>query len=413
MGIQKFGQALQLLAAGVSGYQQGSRQKAERDYQTQKRADDRNYLEQQREQQSQDRQYRLDQRPIQEEKQAIEIGNLRDKATRAEIKKEGASALLALRTGGTEEVGKFWNKRFKNGKTGQFTVNQDGSWRNDFQDDATGEYGTEEASREDMERMLLLASSDSDSFIDALSEMEKSTAKRRADGSEFDRREGVKQGGRVELQGLKPRNSGITTTLPDGTIVQVGGDRLPKPVERKETQTVISMGQSLARLASIKKEYDPSFLTYQGKARNLISRLKSKADIDLSPEDRKYLKQSRRFTQAVNYEFNAYRKLITGAAAAMSELEDLKKAVINTDLSPDEFEAAYAEYVTELTRSMRIGNKLIREGLQPGTKQFGEALDGLYLSGGDDDLEARGNALMRQGLSAKDIVKKLKLEGYK
>jgi len=201
---------------------------------------------------------------------------------------------------------------------------------------------------------------------------------------------------------------------PDGTFsfIQGAGADIAKPTRNDAEEKVISAGESLARLQRIKANYDPAFLTYQGKGKAWYAGIKSKADFELNPEEKQFLSKRRRFTQGVNYEFNAYRKLITGAAAAVKELEDLKKAVINTDLSPAEFEAAYNEYSRELQRTVRIRNQILREGIKPGTKQFGERLDGLYISGGDDTAEARGSELEKLGTPPEQIVNILEQEGY-
>ncbi|MGH1374501.1 MAG: hypothetical protein ACRBBW_20865 [Cellvibrionaceae bacterium] len=206
--------------------------------------------------------------------------------------------------------------------------------------------------------------------------------------------------------------AGITISK-DGTV-QIGGEgsALGTPAENESQKRVISGGESLARLQTIRENYNPKFLTYSGKKDRWLSALKSKADIDLSSDERDMLTQHRKFSQSVNYEFNAYRKLITGAAAAVAELEDLKKAMISEDLSPVEFEAAFETYSDELKRTIRIRSKLLREGIHPGTKQYGERLDQMYLSGGDDDVDSRGAELEAQGKSSDQIVAVLESEGY-
>lgn len=205
-------------------------------------------------------------------------------------------------------------------------------------------------------------------------------------------------------------------TAPDGSMVSFGSgaaaSELQKPNAREVEERIISNGESLARLKTIKDNYNRDFLTYQGRFNNIKNAIKSKAGMNLSDEDRALLRQRRRFTQGVNTEFNAYRKLITGAAAAVQELESLKKAMISEDLSPDEFEAAFDEYSSELGRSIRIRNRLLREGLRPGTSQFGDSLDQLYISGADDDFETRGDELEAQGASPEEIVDILEQEGY-
>lgn len=216
----------------------------------------------------------------------------------------------------------------------------------------------------------------------------------------------------------QPGKPGSNTSLqvgPDGVVTFNQGrnnNELTKPALNESQEKTIGAGESLARLQRIKENYKPQFLTYQGKLSNLVSGIKSKAGAELTPEENQSLRQYRRFSQGVNFEFNAYRKLITGAAAALKEMEDLKKATINTDLSPAEFEASFNEYSRELQRTIRIRNKLIRNGIQPGSKQFGEELDGLFLSNGDDDIKQRGNELKAKGLAPQQIIDTLEQEGY-
>lgn len=215
------------------------------------------------------------------------------------------------------------------------------------------------------------------------------------------------------LDAIPQQKNGISIDK-DGNI-QIGGSgptNLNKPAINDAQERVISHGESLARLKGIKDSYDPSFLTLGGKVRDWATNMQSTAGFDISPEDRKKAMQHRRFSQQVNYEFNSYRKLITGAAAAVAELEDLKKAMISTDLSPLQFEAAFDTYSDELSRTMRIRNKLLREGLQPGTEQYGSALDQLYMSGSDDDINMRGAELEQQGIKPEEIAKMLEQEGY-
>lgn len=204
--------------------------------------------------------------------------------------------------------------------------------------------------------------------------------------------------------------------LPDGTV-EVGGSGeeimpLDKPNARKSQEKLISSIESLKRMDKIYSDYKPEFLTFQGRLKNGFSALKDKAGVDLSDDERTALRQYRRFSQNVDTEFNAYRKLITGAAAAVAELESLKKAMISTDLSPEQFESAWETYRSELAYTVRIHNRLLRQGLEPGTEQFGEALDQMYVAGEDDSHTARGEELERQGLGDDEIVSTLQEEGY-
>lgn len=223
----------------------------------------------------------------------------------------------------------------------------------------------------------------------------------------------ITQDGKIMWEGkpIEKKDKGGITISPDGTV-QIGGSVEPtRTTQNKLQKELVSRTESLARMQQIRKTFDPKFLTYGGKIKNFVSKVKDKAGSELSTQQRDQLKQYRRFTQSVNFEFNAYRKEITGAAAAVKELEDLKKAMISEDLSPVQFEAAYEEYMGELSRSVRLRNKLMREGFTE-PRAMGKQLDSLFILGADDDVDSRGRELEAQGMSPEQIVQTLEIEGY-
>lgn len=177
-------------------------------------------------------------------------------------------------------------------------------------------------------------------------------------------------------------------------------------------QEVIELEDTLERVNTIKDRYSPDFLTYQGKGAAYLSSLKSKADIELTNEDRKFLKDKKKFEVLVNRDFNAYRKLITGAAAAEKELQDLKKATINTDLSPAEFEATIDIYQEELQRGLRLKRRLLRDGIQVGDERFGSEFDRLWEASADDISEDRMEELLNSGINEQAALDMLIDEGY-
>lgn len=206
----------------------------------------------------------------------------------------------------------------------------------------------------------------------------------------------------------------VIESTPDGGFRITRGNTKPSESLNKTTikdleSKIASNMDNLSRLEVIEQQYVPDFLTYGGKVSATISKLKSKAGFDLSPEDERFLQGRRRFTQGINQMFNAYRKEITGAAAAVQELESLKKAMLSEDLSPTEFKASFDEFKSELLRSNRLSRKILREGVRDG---FGKDLDRLFTAGLDDDIEARGQELRAQGFSDQAIVDALIKEGY-
>lgn len=208
------------------------------------------------------------------------------------------------------------------------------------------------------------------------------------------------------------QNGGITIG-PDGTV-QIGGPiALDKPNVREAQKEIMGTVKSLERLDQIEKDFDPSFLTYKGKMMNWASATAEKLGADLPKEDAQKVKQYRKWAQNVDYEFNAYRSQITGAAAAVAELDRLKTAMLNTDLSKSEWEGAMASYKEELKRSIRLKNRFMREGIDVSDKEGGKQYDQAFLSGQDDqDAMVRGEELEAQGIESDEIVNVLQSEGY-
>lgn len=267
-----------------------------------------------------------------------------------------------------------------------------------------------------------------------------SIAERRAKAAEERARKGsdtsytIKQNAAGEYVAIDPRNptnvirtgerapaksGGLQITGYDEQgrpLIQVGGAPgatvTPAPTIAKDAQKALLNAQdSLFRMDRIAQDYSRDLLTYQGRAKAAVAGVKDKAGM-ASPDDESLLKRRRRFTQNIDREFNAYRKDITGAAAAIAELEALKKATINSDLGPAEFEAAYGEYKTELLRTIRLRQKLLREGISLESPEYGKRLDAEFTSGADDDPMARGEELEAAGMDDAKVEAQLRKEGY-
>lgn len=217
----------------------------------------------------------------------------------------------------------------------------------------------------------------------------------------------------LQEKGGSSQNINLSIT-PEGNV-------LPSKSNATEAFTqLVSAGTSLNRLKGIREQYDPVFLTHRGKLSDFFLRNAEKLGRTLTKEEKEYVQQKQGFQQAVKREFNQYRREITGAAAALAEMEDLKESMMNEDQSPSQFEASYTAYAEERAYLARLSNIILRKGLEPGTQSFGEALDNLYLSGLDDDAKARADEirveLRRKGVPEDELTAKtadiLEEEGY-
>lgn len=199
-----------------------------------------------------------------------------------------------------------------------------------------------------------------------------------------------------ELTPVPSAGQTISVTTPDGqTLTITSGVTGPSNLGRRATgrieEDLINGEGTLQRLQSIMQEFDPDALTFFGKAEASALRFAEKAGVDLSAANKLALAQRRRFTNAVEQNFNLYRKNITGAAAAIKELEILRESFLSSDLSPTEFKAEFDRYQGQIKRSQRLLRRIRREGLD---KPFGTRMDELFTTGQDDDPQARGQELL-------------------
>jgi len=208
---------------------------------------------------------------------------------------------------------------------------------------------------------------------------------------------------------------GITLTTAAGDVLQVGGDetmKLDKPTARTQQKQLIDSENAIASIKSIRDRYKPDFFTYKGAGKGAISHQMGKLGIEKGKELKQFANERKFIFNEIGQMFNAYRKEITGAAASVGELKMLKDTFINTDLDPDEFLAALDQYEEKVLRGQRIARKLLREGVKVGSKEFGTAHDKAWVSGGDDNIDTRGDELESQGMTEEQVIQRLKDEGY-
>lgn len=223
----------------------------------------------------------------------------------------------------------------------------------------------------------------------------------------------------------------------DGSIREIRqgpprpGDEGAAPPEKstrgKLQDELRTLEGSVDRVLAIDRLFDPEFLTYGGRASQMWLSMRDKIGPnsalniaglgELTPDQRKYLDQRRQFSQNVDRDFNEYRRYVTGAAAAVQELEKLKDAAVNMDLSPTEFSAAMTAYKAELLRSIRIARRLLREGYKVGDPKYNKVFNQLWTSRTqavtEADADARWRELMDSGLSEEAAAKRMHEEGYR
>lgn len=194
-----------------------------------------------------------------------------------------------------------------------------------------------------------------------------------------------------------------------GSIAGEGG--FGKAAVNELEKGVISDGDLIQRGARLMQDYKPEYLTYQGQFESFITKQAEKLGRDPSEVRKEALKGRQRFVMGIEQLFNQYRKEITGAAAAVAELERLKKSFINMDMSPSEFESGMELFMEESARALRLKRKLLREGV-PAT-DLGSLLDDAFLGGQDDDPAARFGEIMQEVGDEGEAYRRLAAEGYR
>ena len=158
----------------------------------------------------------------------------------------------------------------------------------------------------------------------------------------------------------------------EGTEVNVTineeGKQDPTKTQRTKLQTqVLDSEKTLVKLRKIGDDLDDSFLTYQGKlgagAGSMLDQLGVSKDTPLIGGAVKHAAEARAFKNQVQQHFNAYRKEITGAAAAVAELDRLEQSFLtDKNMGPETFktvlsqmEGIYVDGIEELKTVLREG----------------------------------------------------------
>ena len=136
------------------------------------------------------------------------------------------------------------------------------------------------------------------------------------------------------------------------------------------SQAEVGQGQKMMRqLARIGENYSKDFLTATGRMQGFAESTLDYLGMT-GPEQQKRITQRTNFIQNVEQLFQQYRKEITGAAASVQELERLKQAMINTDMSPTEFEAAYKNFLSAMQADLEAHYEILQRGIPIGSREY-------------------------------------------
>ena len=231
----------------------------------------------------------------------------------------------------------------------------------------------------------------------------------------------------AKAQATAPYKSSTQFTVnPDGSVTysqgvpaSAGRSPLTSTVQKDIQKDVVGGIETIDSLSRIKGLYKPEFLTYPGKVAAEGRRQLEK--LGFEGVGKKQIKEISKFKSNVQQFFNQYKKEITGAAAGVKEMEDIKESIIALEDSPSEFEAKLQEMEEKAKRGLRIKQMILREGVPLGSPDFKEMHNEIYKAGEDDDPLLRAKDLSPQYMKrfkgnkekAKEAIRqRLITEGY-
>lgn len=125
----------------------------------------------------------------------------------------------------------------------------------------------------------------------------------------------------------KLKGKGMGVTLPDGTVIQMGGSQdLERKTKGEIEGKILSGREQLERIYEIKNDFKPSFLEFGPRLGAAVSGMASKAGIDIGEENKKKLIEYTTFKRKAIENINLYIKELTGAQMSEAEANRLRLA---------------------------------------------------------------------------------------
>lgn len=200
------------------------------------------------------------------------------------------------------------------------------------------------------------------------------------------------------------RGEGFNMTLPDGTVVSMGGkgggvsaSDLKTPVVTNLQESIVSATDQLDRLNSIGQSMDTQFLEVPGRIKGGALKIKDLAGGmlgDMTPQEKDYLTKFSTFKAEAAKNLSSILNQLSGAAISPAEGERLKKGIPNDEDSPTQFVAKYKSAVKDQSRAVMRANWALKNGI--GVKSVDQLSKVMPLEAIDQVYERRANEIWQE-----------------
>ena len=162
-------------------------------------------------------------------------------------------------------------------------------------------------------------------------------------------------------------------------------------------------------------QFEPEFLTYQGKTKAAIAEGLGKLGITSDAEINNFIRRKAEWEAANRQYFNQYRKEITGVAAGEKEIAYLEASIPNVSDSPAVYKAKIKlqrelnqDIIARNQQALQIGLKETRDAQGRPTGKYKEYLEKNQIKPSQDKVDSFIQLYANEGFSEKAILLKLK-----
>jgi hypothetical protein len=198
-----------------------------------------------------------------------------------------------------------------------------------------------------------------------------------------------------------PRGKGMSVTMPDGTVVEMGGDasgvgpaELTRPTVNALQETIVNSTSRLDRLNQTLTTYKPEYLRARGLIDANTTKLKDFLGMDVSAEDKQFLQGYTEFRANAANDFNQILKELSGTAVSVHEMPRLRESMPSAKDTPAEFEAKAKTATKSVTRAIMRSNWALKNGI--GVKSVEDLSRAMPLEGIDAVYEQRANQIWQE-----------------